>query len=208
MQSIDNWGKMQKMIRLVLEVKKEGNNEKIISIIISLLIVIPSMQPLAYSRLEDDNIYNYMIENGTSLGVDNISNDLNNASENLDNGNGPLMSNGASKTINNIVVLIRFKGENEFMNEDKSKQIYDSYNLFNDFNNDNVADQGSISLNSYINDLTYGEINVNSDFYPKGSNTYLSIEAPETRAYYEQYVAGSKEEDAFIKWAFESVKII
>lgn len=180
--------------------------KKIISIIISLLIVIPSMQPLAYSRLEDDNIYNYMIENGTSLGVDNISNDLNNASENLDNGNGPLMSNGASKTINNIVVLIRFKGENEFMNEEKSKQIYDSYNLFNDFNNDNVADQGSISLNSYINDLTYGEINVNSDFYPKGSNTYLSIEAPETRAYYEQYVAGSKEEDTFIKWAFESVK--
>ena len=86
--------------------------KKIISIIISLLIVIPSMQPLAYSRLEDDNIYNYMIENGTSLGVDNISNDLNNASENLDNGNGPLMSNGVSKTINNIVVLIRFKGEN------------------------------------------------------------------------------------------------
>ena len=86
--------------------------KKIISIIISLLIVIPSMQPLADSRLEDDNIYNYMIENGTSLGVDNISNDLNNINENLDNGKCPLMSNGESKTINNIDVLIRFKGEN------------------------------------------------------------------------------------------------
>lgn len=172
--------------------------KRIISTIIALLLFAPSIKPLADSKAETENIYNYMIENGTSLGVDNLS-------ENLDN-NGTLMFNGASKTINNIVILIRFKGENEFMNEEKSKQIYDSYNLFNDFNNDKIADQGSISLNSYINDLTYGEINVNSDFYPKGNNTYLSIEAPESREYYEKYVAGSKEEEAFIKWAFDSVK--
>ena len=139
-----------------------------------------------------------MIENGTSLGVDNLSENINN--------NVPLMSNGASKTINNIVVLIRFKGENEFMNVEKSKQLYEAYNLFNDLNNDKVADEGSISLNSYINDLTYGEVKVNTDIYPKGNNTYLSIEAPQTRSYYEKYAAGSKEEEALIKWAFDSIK--
>lgn len=180
--------------------------KKIISTIMALLLIVPSIKPLADSRSEDEKIYNYMIENGTSLGVDNINGDLNNISENLDDNNSPLMSNGSVKTVNNIVILIRFKGEDEFMDIDKSKQLYDSYNMFTDLNNDKVADHGSISLNSYINDLTYGEINVNSDFYPKGNDTYLSIEAPETRAYYEKYVAGSKEEEAFIKWAFDSVK--
>lgn len=180
--------------------------KKIISTIIALLLFAPSIKPLADSRAETENIYNYMIENGTSLGVDNLSKDLNNISDSLDDANGPLMSNGSVKSINNIVVLIRFKGENEFMNIDKSKQLYDSYNMFTDLNGDKIADKGSISLSSYINDLTYGEIKVNSDFYPKGNNTYLSIEAPQTREYYEDYIAGSKEEEAFIKWAFDSVK--
>lgn len=172
--------------------------KKLISVILSLLFLVPSVKPLADDAIEKNNIYNYMIENGTSLGVDNLSETINN--------NVPLMSNGASKTINNIVVLIRFKGEDEFMNEEKSKQLYESYNLFNDLNNDKVADEGSISLNSYINDLTYGEVKVNTDIYPKGNNTYLSIEAPQTRSYYEKYIAGSKEEEALIKWAFDSIK--
>lgn len=172
--------------------------KKLISVILSLLFLIPSVKPLADDTIEKNNIYNYMIENGTSLGVDNLSENINN--------NVPLMSNGASKTINNIVVLIRFKGEDEFMNEEKSKQLYESYNLFNDLNNDKVADEGSISLNSYINDLTYGEVKVNTDIYPKGNNIYLSIEAPQTRSYYEKYIAGSKEEEALIKWAFDSIK--
>ncbi|GAA0083768.1 hypothetical protein UT300007_02070 [Clostridium sp. CTA-7] len=173
--------------------------KKIISVIISLLLFIPSIKPLADSTIETNNIYNYMIENGTSLGADNLS-------DNSENNNLPLMANGVEKTINNIVVLIRFKGENEFMNEEKSTQLNSSYNLFNDLNNDKVSDLGSVSLNSYINDLTYGEVKVNSSFYPKGNNTYLSIEAPQTRDFYEKYVAGSKEEQEFIKWAFDSVK--
>ncbi|MCR1951916.1 cell wall-binding repeat-containing protein [Clostridium sp. DSM 100503] len=173
--------------------------KKIISTIIALLLLIPSMKPLADSKAENDNIYNYMIENGTSLGVDNINDDL-------DSSNTSLMSNGSTKTIKNIVVIIRFKGEGEFINAEKSNQLNDSYNNFIDSNNDKVSDPGSISLNSYINDLTYGEININSDFYPKGEGTYLSIEAPETREYYEKYIAGSKEEQAFIRWAFDSVK--
>ena len=117
------------------------------------------------------------------------------------------MSYGAERTINNIVILIRFKGEEEFMNEEKSIQIENSYNLFKDLNNDKIADLDSVSLNSYINDLTYGSIRVNSSFYPKNDTTYLSIEAPETREYYEQYLH-SKEENDFIKWVFDSVKMI
>lgn len=173
--------------------------KRLISTIIVLLFFIPSIQPLADSKAETENIYNYMMQNSTSLGVDNINGEL-------DTSNTALMSNGATKTINNIVVLIRFKGENEFMNVEKSEQLNDSYNMFNDFNNDRLADEGSISLNSYINDLTYGEIKVDSYFYPKGNNTFLSIEAPQTREYYEKYVAGSKEEEVFIKWAFDSIK--
>ena len=92
------------------------------------------------------------------------------------------------------------------MNEEKSIQLENSYNLFKDLNKDKVADLGSISLNSYINDLTYGKVKVSSSFYPKNDTTYLSIEAPETREYYEQYPAGSKEENDFIKWVFDSVK--
>ena len=93
------------------------------------------------------------------------------------------------------------------MNEEKSIKLNDSYNTLIDLNNDSVADLGSISLNSYINDLTYGQINVNSTFYPKkNEGTYLSIEAPETRAYYEKYQAGSNVENELLKWAFNEVK--
>lgn len=103
--------------------------KKIISVIISLLLFMASIKPLADSTIENNNIYNYIIENGTSLGADNLS-------DNSENNNLPLMANGAEKTINNIVVLIRFKGENEFMNEEKSNQLY---NLLNDLNNDKVS---------------------------------------------------------------------
>lgn len=172
--------------------------KKFISLVISLLILAPTTSPLAHNTNQNNNLYNNIIENSTSFGADNLS-------DNLEN-NISLMSDGAEKTINNIVILIRFKGENEFMNEEKSIQLENSYNLFKDLNKDKVADLGSISLNSYINDLTYGKVKVSSSFYPKNDTTYLSIEAPETREYYEQYPAGSKEENDFIKWVFDSVK--
>lgn len=171
--------------------------KKFISLLISLLVLVPATSPLA-DDINQNKKYNNFIENSTSLGADNLNDNLGN--------NSPLMSYGAERTINNIVILIRFKGEEEFMNEEKSIQIENSYNLFKDLNNDKIADLDFVSLNSYINDLTYGSIRVNSSFYPKNDTTYLSIEAPETREYYEQYQAGSKVENDLVKWAFDSVK--
>lgn len=172
---------------------------KLIYFILSLFIIMPISKPLADDSLEENNVYNYIMENGTILGKDNLGN-------NSDTKSLPQMSNGDNKTINNIVILIRFKGENEFINGDNINNLNDAYNLYQDLNSDNVADLGSVSLNSYISDLTYGNVKVNSSFYPVENNNYFSIEAPETREYYEKNIAGSKEESIFIKWAFDSVK--
>ncbi len=173
--------------------------KKLIYLLLSLLFVMPISKPLADDNLNDNNIYNYIMNNGTILGKDNLG-------DNSDTKILPQMSNGDNKTINNIVILIRFKGENEFINEDNINKLHDTYNMYQDLNFDNVADLESISLNSYISDLTYGKVKVNSSFYPIENNKYFSIEAPETREYYEKNIAGSKEEANFIKWAFDSVK--
>lgn len=110
-------------------------------------------------------------------------------------------------TYNNIAILIRFKGESEFLNETNSQELNGTYNYFVDSNNDGFSDLESISLKSYINDLTYGSLKINTSFYPKTSNTsYYSIEAPYERSYYEKYVAGSSTETELINWAFTSVK--
>ena len=167
--------------------------------ILVILLIMPMSKPMASDKVENNRVYNYIIDNGTTFGEDNLS-------DNSDTKILPLMSNGANKTINNIVILIRFKGEDEFINNDKINKLKDTFNLYKDLNLDNVSDLGSISLNSYISDLTYGKVKVDSSFYPVENNNYFSIEAPETREYYEKYIAGSKEEANFIKWAFDSVK--
>ncbi len=173
--------------------------KKLKYLILVLLLIMPMSRPMADDKVENNNIYNYIMDNGTSLGKDNLG-------DNSDTKILPQMSNGANKTINNIVVLIRFKGEDEFINKENINKLKDTFNLYKDLNSDNVADSGSISLNSYISDLTYGKIKVNSSFYPFENNNYFSIEAPETREYYENNIAGSREETNFIKWAFDSVK--
>lgn len=172
---------------------------KFIYLILSIFIIMPISKPLANDNLEDNGVYNYIIDDGTILGKDNLG----------DNSNDkilPNMANGSSKTINNIVILIRFKGENEFINEDNFSKLYNTYNIYKDINSDGFSDKDSISLNSYISDLTYGQVKVNSIFYPIENKKYYSIEAPETREYYEKYLAGSNEETKFIKWAFNTVK--
>lgn len=173
--------------------------KKFIYIIVSLLFIMPISKPLADNNLDYNNVYNYMMDNGTILGKDNLGN-------NSEDKILPQMANGASKKINNIVVLIRFKNEKEFINEDNFNKLYNTYNIYKDVNSDNFSDKDSISLNAYISDLTYGQVKVNSSFYPTENNKYYSIEAPETREYYEKYVAGSKEEANFIEWAFDTVK--
>ncbi|MDU5107876.1 cell wall-binding repeat-containing protein [Clostridium sp.] len=173
--------------------------KKLKYLILVLLLIMPMSKPMADDKVENNSIYNYIMDNGTSLGKDNLG-------DNSDTKILPQMSNGANKTINNIVILIRFKGEDEFINKENINKLKDTFNLYKDLNSDNVADSGSISLNSYISDLTYGKVKVNSSFYPFENNNYFSIEAPETREYYENNIAGSREETNFIKWAFDSVK--
>ncbi|MGG7142765.1 cell wall-binding repeat-containing protein [Clostridium nigeriense] len=173
--------------------------KKLASIILLIVLIIPVSIPMADDKFNNGNIYNYMMDNGVALGKDNLA-------ENVDDKTLIQMSNGASKTINNIVIVIRFKGEEEFMNMDNFYKLSNTYNMYEDINYDNVADEGSISLNSYISDLTYGQVKVKSSFYPVRNNKYFSIEAPETRDYYEKYVAGSRKEAEFIKWAFDEIK--
>lgn len=173
--------------------------KKLVYLLLSLFIIMPISKPLADDSIENNNIYNYIMDNGTILGRDNLG-------DNSDTKILPQMSNGDNKTINNLVILIRFKGENEFINEENINKLNDTYNLYQDLNYDNMADLGSISLNSYISDLTYGRVKINSSFYPRENNKYFSIEAPETREYYEKNISGSKEEANLIKWAFDSVK--
>lgn len=173
--------------------------KKLVSIVLSILFIMPALRPLADDNLDNNKIYNYIMDNGTSLGEDNLGD---NSYDKL----LPQMSNGANKIINNIVILIRFKDEKEFINEANFNKLYNTYNLYEDVNNDNISDKGSISLKSYVSDLTYGNVKVNSSFYPAESNNYISLEAPQTRDYYEKYVAGSKEESIFIRWAFDAAK--
>lgn len=173
--------------------------KKLVYLLLSMFIIMPISKPLADDSIENNNIYNYIMDNGTILGRDNLG-------DNSDAKILPQMSNGDNKTINNLVILIRFKGENEFINEENINKLNDTYNLYQDLNSDNMADLGSISLNSYISDLTYGKVKINSSFYPMENNKYFSIEAPETREYYEKNISGSKEEANLIKWAFDSVK--
>lgn len=171
--------------------------KRFLALIFSVLLFMPIAKPLADDN--NDNIYNEIMDNRTILGKDNLG-------DNSDKNIFPQMSNGSVKTINNIVILIRFKGENEFINNANINELSNTYNLYEDRNFDNVADNDSISLNSYISDLTYGKVKVNSSFYPIENNNYFSIEAPQTREYYEKYIAGSKEETEFVKWAFDSLK--
>lgn len=136
---------------------------------------------------------------GTSKDIKETINPLNNVSYLYED----------KKEINNIVILIRFKGEEEFMTEEKSLLLNNVYNYFADEDNNAFSDLGSISLKSYINDLTYGKINVETSIYPMNSEnniTYISLEAPNTREYYEKFYAGSSIEKEFIAWAFSQVK--
>ncbi|GAB6168190.1 hypothetical protein JCM1393_06500 [Clostridium carnis] len=126
----------------------------------------------------------------------------------------PVMANenlsigGIPDSISNIVIFIRFNGEEEFLNEENSRMIESTYNQFIDANNDKIADKGSVSLKSYINDLTYGKSTINTNFYPAntGENKYYSLVTENNKQYYLDKPMGGDEENKIIKWAFDSVK--
>ena len=174
--------------------------KKILAFLLSIFFLIPGVNTFAETNSEEE-YYNYIMNRGTSLGEDKIGETESEVSSLIKN------SNGAKKIINNIAILIRFKDEEEFMTGDRASQLDSAYNTLIDKDNNKFSDAGSISLNSYINDLTYGEINVKTSFYPKNGVSILSIEAPYSREHYEGYIAGSSKETEFIDWAFNAVKI-
>ncbi len=188
--------------------------------------------PSIINNLNADSLESGNLESG-NLGIDNLvvpekavstllkdSEESTGAKETTNPFNNINYFKEEKKEINNIVVLIRFKGEEEFMTEEKSLLLDSTYNYFADEDNNAFSDLGSISLKSYINDLTYGKINVETSIYPRASEnpigpenpvnpentTYISLEAPYTREYYENYYAGSSIEREFIAWAFNQVK--
>jgi len=173
--------------------------KRFLAFVISALLMVPGYNVFAETNSEDQ-YYNHIMNSSTSLGTDNIGEIESEVSSLIKN------SNGAKKIINNIAILIRFKDEEEFMTGDRASQLDSAYNTLIDKDNNKFSDAGSISLNSYINDLTYGKINVKTSFYPKNGDSILSIEAPYSREHYEGYIAGSSKETEFIDWAFNAVK--
>ena len=105
--------------------------KRFLALILSVLLFMPIVEPLADDN--NDNIYNEIMDNGTILGKDNLG-------DNSDKNIFPQMSNGSVKTINNIVILIRFKGEKEFINNSNIDKLLNTYNLYEDRDFNNVAD--------------------------------------------------------------------
>lgn len=80
-----------------------------------------------------------------------------------------------SSEINNVVVFIRFKGEDEFINSSRYSRIVDFYN------------GSGVSLKSYIDEISYGKTNVNTLFYPFDSKgNCVSYVADNNRDYYKK----------------------
>ena len=79
-------------------------------------------------------------------------------------------------TINNIVIFIRFSDESEY-----TDPISEYNGLFND--------AGTNSLKSFYQEASYGELDVNTTFYPPASSTVISYQDTHQRAYYEPYNA-------------------
>ncbi|MEI6603399.1 MAG: M6 family metalloprotease domain-containing protein, partial [Clostridia bacterium] len=81
--------------------------------------------------------------------------------------------------INGIAVFIRFADESEFT---ESIDVYDAI-----FNGGAVGD---VSLKRYFNEVSYGNVNINTTFYPKRIGTQVvSYKDSHPRAYYQKYNA-------------------
>lgn len=77
------------------------------------------------------------------------------------------------ENINNILVLVRFQGQDEYMNGENSIRLNRTYNTM----------EGS--MQEYISEMSYGELNVSTQFFPQSSSaTYYSIEVDQPIEYY------------------------
>ena len=97
-------------------------------------------------------------------------NDISVASDGMD---GLSLQSATSENINNILVLVRFHGQDEYMNAEKSIRLNQTYNTM----------EGS--MQEYISEMSYGELNVSTQFFPQSSSaTYYSIEVDQPIEYY------------------------
>ena len=91
--------------------------------------------------------------------------------------------------INNLVVFLDFQDEQGIDgNEEDARAVENTFNMYQNIDGDNDSDNNSLSLKSYIYDVTRGDTEVNSTFYPKSDTTtgYVAYTLPESRSYYEQ----------------------
>ena len=90
--------------------------------------------------------------------------------------------------IDNIVVFIRFQGDSEYVTAEginNAKKIYNT---------------GDLSLKDYLKRISYGNIDINTYFYPKSSShdMYCSVEVPQNADYYKkQYETGSGKSNGY-----------
>lgn len=79
--------------------------------------------------------------------------------------------------IKNIVVLVNFNGMDEFITPQRMQTANQIYNVRDD------------SLKGYLDHLTYGQINVDSSFYPENADGtgYISYTDPHPIEYYKPY---------------------
>ncbi len=75
--------------------------------------------------------------------------------------------------IENIVILLRFAGEQEYVTPQRMQNAKNTYN------------QGEYSLKEYMNRISYGSVNVNTTFYPQNADgTYFSVQLSKTADYF------------------------
>ncbi len=83
-----------------------------------------------------------------------------------------------SGTINNLVIFIRFSDDTEFS---RTLSSYDT--MLND------TAVGANSMNNYFQEVSYGDLTVQSSFYPQGGTMVVSYQDTQPRAYFQPYNA-------------------
>lgn len=79
--------------------------------------------------------------------------------------------------MNNIVIFVRFQGEKEYITDQNRTLFINHYN------------GKDVSLRSYMKDISYGQFDVLSDFFPVNSEdeSFYSYEAKNPREYYQPF---------------------
>ena len=109
----------------------------------------------------------------------------NKGSGNSDFFNNNVKTKSIAKEMNNMVVYSRFKGEEEFLDDDfHDNTIEDTF--------DTMYNTGSISMRDYYNKVSLSKLDVPTRFLGQNSSKLVSIELEHERSYYEPYSSKNK----------------